>query len=270
MKHFVAVDPTPRKVVNAATLWRSRRNSAEIARALHVPEAAALGLIARAREEGLLPACRKLIIPLLLIAAAAVPAQADPDVYLGGFIGAGGSGKHSLHDADENSRAFTRDDQHPVAVFGGGYGGLGDGPFAIEGGALTLPTLHAVGASDDPPRSAYQTITGHAYFARGLLRAPPNWHWAVQPYAFFGAAKVYGENHEVAGLVCTQCGVGYVPDWRNWTKKWTPYYGIGAEIPVYGPISTRLEFGWLPHAVNSFWTHDRDYALGSVAMQYRF
>lgn len=44
-----------RRVVNAATMWHERRNSQDIARALHVPEPVALRLIAEARDVGLLP-----------------------------------------------------------------------------------------------------------------------------------------------------------------------------------------------------------------------
>ena len=44
-----------RRVVNAATMWHERRNSAEIARALHLPEPAALRLLDQARDVGLLP-----------------------------------------------------------------------------------------------------------------------------------------------------------------------------------------------------------------------
>ncbi len=47
-------DRPPRKVANAATLWRGRRNSADIARALKISEPAALRLIEWAREEALL------------------------------------------------------------------------------------------------------------------------------------------------------------------------------------------------------------------------
>ncbi len=47
-------EPSPRKVANAATLWRGHRNSADIARALKISEPAALRLIERAREEALL------------------------------------------------------------------------------------------------------------------------------------------------------------------------------------------------------------------------
>lgn len=46
--------PTPRMVANAATMWRDRRNSAEIARALKITETEALSLIQIAREEELL------------------------------------------------------------------------------------------------------------------------------------------------------------------------------------------------------------------------
>jgi hypothetical protein len=41
-------------VANAATMWRDRRNSAEIARALKITETEALSLIQIAREEELL------------------------------------------------------------------------------------------------------------------------------------------------------------------------------------------------------------------------
>ena len=45
-------EPLPCKVANAATMWRSRRNSAEIARALKISEPAALRLLALAKECG--------------------------------------------------------------------------------------------------------------------------------------------------------------------------------------------------------------------------
>lgn len=48
------LDTPPRRISNAATLWKSRRNSAEIARALNISEPAALRLLDHAREEGAL------------------------------------------------------------------------------------------------------------------------------------------------------------------------------------------------------------------------
>lgn len=211
------------------------------------------------------------IVAILILFSSSFPAKAQrPDFYLGGLGGYGSSRMHSLHDTDLTSRTYTAIERHPSSPFFGAYGGAGYGPLALEGGALSLPTYHAFAASDSPPRSAHQTITGWAYFARGVARVPPNWHWYIQPYAFLGAAHVYGQNHEEAVLACTACGPGYVPNWHNWTSKWTPYYGLGAEIPVYGEVSARVEFGWMPDAIMSNWTGDRDYALGSVSLQISF
>ena len=53
--HELPPERPDRRVVNAATMWHERRNSAEIARALHVPEVTALRLLAEARDVGLLP-----------------------------------------------------------------------------------------------------------------------------------------------------------------------------------------------------------------------
>jgi DNA-binding transcriptional regulator LsrR (DeoR family) len=55
MKHIPATSEPDRRVVNAATMWHERRNSAEIARALKIPEPEALKLLEKAREEALLP-----------------------------------------------------------------------------------------------------------------------------------------------------------------------------------------------------------------------
>ena len=45
-------DRPPRKVANAVTMWRERRNSADIARALKISEPVALRLLALAKECG--------------------------------------------------------------------------------------------------------------------------------------------------------------------------------------------------------------------------
>ena len=140
------------------------------------------------------------------------------------------------------------------------------GLFAGEIGYMWLPKYHAYAEGNNPPRSATQDITGQAFFARALIQAPQT--WKVQPYAFLGAARVNAKNHEVGQ--CATCGPGYVPDWHSETSATVPYYGAGLSVPLGQHWAARAEFGMLPRAVDSQWTGQRDYRIGTIGVAYRF
>lgn len=196
--------------------------------------------------------------------APAAQAQTLPygmDAYIGGQVGYG----TSRQTTPTESAAFASY-QRAGIVFGG-YAGIGWYPIAAEIGWLSLPQYHAYAVATDPPRSAQQTVRSDAKFARALLRAPAD--WLVRPYAFAGVAKVKVENHEVGD--CTQCGVGFVPDYAQTITATRPYVGGGVELHLTGPFSVRGELGYIPRVTQSG-EHigPRDYYLGSLALQVRF
>ena len=198
--------------------------------------------------------------------AAASPAQAqDIDGYIGAFGGWGGSRIWSNHDPSLAQRQYPLIIRHDYSAFGGAYAGVGYGPVAGEIGWMQQPGYHSYVEALAPTRHTVQTIKGSALFARALLRAPRD--WPVQPYAFAGAARVKSQSREVGVCPTCQWNGG---DFRVDMRATRPYVGAGIEIPLYGPVSGRVEFGYIPRASSSFWSGTRDYTLGSVALQVRF
>jgi len=212
---------------------------------------------------------RKLIPALIIICAAAVPAQADVDAYVGAFGGYGGSSMERVDDPGITARIYPRIDKHQHSFFGGAYAGAGWRFLAVEGGILKLPYYHASVDGLYPAREGNQTIGGSALYLRGLVRTPPSWGWPVAPYGFAGAAHVNATSREVVHCACYPGGEA---DFRAPLERHRArfYWGFGAEIPLDRTFSLRGEVGFIPAAVQSFWTGTRDYTLGSIALQIRF
>lgn len=211
------------------------------------------------------------ILAALLTIASVLPCRAGElpyglDAYAGALGGYGGSEMWKVDDPSLDSREYPSVKRSSFSAFYGTYAGVGRGVVALEAGWLKLPGYHADVVGAAPPREAAQIIDGSALFARLLLRAPRD--WVVQPYLFAGAAHVRAQSHESG--VCPTCGVGYVSDFRVSMNATRPYVGAGLELPLWGPLSTRAEFGYIPRASSSFWSGTRDYYLGSVAVQLRF
>lgn len=190
----------------------------------------------------------------------------DMDGYIGALGGWGGSRIWSNHDPVLTQRENTSINRHAYSAFAGLYAGMGYGLLAGEIGWMTEPGYHSFVVAADPDRHTVQTITGDALYARALLRAPKD--WTARPYAFAGAARVHSVSREVGS--CAACGVGYVPDFRVSMSATRPYVGAGIEVSLWGPVSGRIEYGYIPRASSSFWSGTRDYTLGSMALQVRF
>lgn len=192
------------------------------------------------------------------------------DAYAGGFAGWGGSHMESSRDPTVTDRVYLNTKRDAFSVFFGGYAGIGWQFFAAEGGLLRLPGYHSSTDALFPTRSGVQDIGGRARFIRGVVRVPPSWGWPVQPFAFYGKMHVSGRSQEVDR--CPSCGAGWNPTepFIVHTETTRPYYGIGAEVPLYGVLSARAEIGHVPQAIQSFWTGTRNYTLGTVALQARF
>jgi hypothetical protein len=188
------------------------------------------------------------------------------DAYVGAFGGWGGSRVWVSRDQELDQRVYPVATRKSYSPFYGGYAGIGWSVLAIEGGIFTLADYHAYAEGINPARKTTQTIRGTARFTRLLLRAPRD--WSVQPYVFGGVAQVRSQSHEVGS--CPTCGPGYVSDWRVDMKAVRPYVGAGVEIPLFGPVSGRVEYGYIPRASSSFWSGVRDYSLGSGALLVRF
>lgn len=150
--------------------------------------------------------------------------------------------------------------------FYGGYAGLGWRMLAVEAGYWRLPHEHEYAEAPNPTRQAWGTIRGHAFYARAVLRAPVA--WTLRPYLFAGAARVTGERHEIDN--CTQCGAGFVPDFRETLTAIRPYLGAGIEVNLAGPLAARAEFGYIQRAFQDEHTARRDLFLGSLGLQLRF
>jgi hypothetical protein len=207
------------------------------------------------------------ILATALTLASAFPCRAGElpygvDAYAGVMGGYGG--QHRAPPAA--GRSYAEDDEKLSGSFYGAYAGAGRGLGAVEAGWLKLPDVSAYAVGLDPPRTATGTLRGAALFARALLRAPED--WALRPYVFAGAARVKVESHEYGQ--CAQCGPDYRPDFRETLTAIRPYVGAGVEVGLFGPLSARAEFGYIPKAVQSEHVATRDYLLGSVAVQIRF
>jgi len=180
------------------------------------------------------------------------------EFYLAAALGIGSSS------VDSTTSGATVSHVDATGVTYGLSAGARYGLFAAEAGGLILPRVHAYAEANNPPRSATQDISERALFARAMLIAP----WKIQPYAFLGAAHVHGNNHELGQ--CATCGAGYVPDWHSETSETVPYYGAGVSMPMGKHWAARVEYGVLPHAIDSQWTGRRDYHIGTLGVAYRF
>lgn len=187
------------------------------------------------------------------------------DAYVGAQGGWGGSRIWSNHDPALAARENVVIDRHAYAPFWGVYGGVGYGIVAAEIGYINMPGYHSYVEALNPSRHTVQTITGNAPYARILLRAPLD--WTIRPYAFGGAARVHSTSKEIG--VCPTCQFNS-PEFTVQMQAARPYVGAGLEVSLYGPISGRVEYGYIPRASSSFWSGTRDYSLGSVALQVRF
>lgn len=191
------------------------------------------------------------------------------DAYAGGFVGYSASGVASPAAKDVNGTAYQREDIRPGSFFGGAYAGIGYSALAAEAGVLRLPNYHSSVDGAAPARNGNQSIGGSVAFARAVLRVPPQWGWYAQPYVFGGGAHVKAASREVVHCGCYPGGeADFSAPLEHHGLR--PYYGVGAEVPLYGPISARAEVGFIRGAVQSFWTSNRNYTLGSVALQVRF
>lgn len=207
------------------------------------------------------------ILAAILTVALSSPTKADPlffspfDLYAGA-MGGYGTSRQTVPTETAQFASYQR-----AGTFFGGFAGIGFRPVAVEVGWLSLPRYHAYAVATDPARATQQTIRSDAKFARALVRAPAD--WIVRPYAFAGAARVTVANHEIGN--CTQCGVGYVPDYQQTIVATRPYVGAGVEIKLIGPFSARGELGYIPRVTQSG-EHigPRDYYLGSLAIMARF
>src|SRR6185312_795799 len=203
------------------------------------------------------------IIAILVTLSLPLTANAQaPDFYLGAMGGYGYQHRASY----SSDRSYAEDEEKLSGSFLGAYGGAGWGLSALEAGWLSLPRTHAYAVGLAPERTGSQDIAGSALFARALLRAPED--WTLRPYAFAGAARIKAENHEYGE--CAACGPNYRPDFRETMTALRPYIGAGAELTLFGPVSARAEFGYIPGAAQSEHVAKRDYLLGSLAVQIRF
>jgi hypothetical protein len=166
------------------------------------------------------------------------------------------------------------------SVVAAGFAGVRMRYLGIEGGLLSLPRLSAdVTVPDYPayslvnfgnvveaPSSVAGTheITSHARYLRMNVYGPEL--WKVIPYAFIGKASVHTTNVEHA----TYTGPDEIADFRISFNQSARYWGAGLETGLSVHWSVRAEAGFIPSAVQSYWTRERDVSMGKVSATLRW
>jgi hypothetical protein len=148
----------------------------------------------------------------------------------------------------------------------------------FEGGILSLPEFNAYAYIPDylayrraifneigtGPASAegVQRISSRAYYVRAAASGPVSWRFT--PYAFLGIARVRTVNTEDV----TYTAPDETAHFRKVLFQSTCYCGVGLTASVSQKISIRAEAGYIPGAVKSRWTRERDIRMGTLSARW--
>jgi hypothetical protein len=161
------------------------------------------------------------------------------------------------------------------SVVASAFAGVRSRHVGLEGGFLLLPTYHSdvtvpdypayrmanFGDLVDTPSSAAttQSITSRAGYLRLSAYGPELWR--MVPYLFFGRAWVRTTNIEHA----VYTGPDETADLQITFNQTTRYMGAGLEAVLPRHWSVRIEAGYIPDAVRSYWTNHRDVRVGTFS-----
>lgn len=151
----------------------------------------------------------------------------------------------------------------------------------VEAGYMKLPELNArVNIRDYPsykfaaegrlsadmPRNAQgsQDITATAPYGRLNVYGPTV--SGVEPYGFYGKAKVRTDNHEKASYNDGQSQAEH----REILKKTSKYYGAGLQAQLAKNLVLRAEYGRIPNSVDEYHTNKRDISMGLLGLGYQW
>lgn len=147
----------------------------------------------------------------------------------------------------------------------------------FELGHLQLPEYNSRAWTDnyplykgiDPSSSSVQSadirqdIKAHGNYKRMNVYGPKV--LGVEPYGFYGKAKVKTDNHEY--------GTHNKTNWAEYkaqTETSPKYYGLGLEKMLSDSIKLRMEYGRIPKGSSSYHTGDRDFQMGTIGLGYKF
>jgi hypothetical protein len=192
-------------------------------------------------------------------------------LYVGLGLGAGST----TADTPKVDGVVRRDTSSAVAS---GFVGVRRGRMEFEGGILSLPKYKGYAYISDylayrranfneigpGPASAegVQRITSRAYYVR-LSASGPDLR-RITPYAFVGLARVRTSN--------TEDSTYFAPDetlhFHIALYQWACYCGIGLNTSVSQRLSIRAEAGYIPGAVQAYWTGKRDIRMGTLSARW--
>ena len=146
----------------------------------------------------------------------------------------------------------------------------------VELGYLNLPKYHARAWTDDYP--AYKGIPAGSYpqtadvsqdIEAGALYKRLNAYLpeilGVEPYGFYGKAKVTSKNHEHA-LYNNKDHA----DYKETLTKEAPYFGGGLNYPLSKNVNLRAEIGKIRNGTSSYHTGNRDLLFGLLGLGAKF
>lgn len=127
------------------------------------------------------------------------------------------------------------------------------------------PAYKGIAASDSPVQSAdtTQDISASAFYKRLNAYLPEI--LGVEPYGFYGKAKVKSKNHE-HGIYN---GKDHA-DYNETITKDAPYFGGGINYPVSKNVNLRAEIGKIRNGTSSYHTGNRDLLFGLLGLGARF
>ena len=141
---------------------------------------------------------------------------------------------------------------------------------------MNLPEYHGHAKTSDYPAykglpagtypqtaEAQQDITASGRYGRVNLYGPKV--LGIEPYGFYGRARVGTDNHEHAIYNGTDDA-----DFREKLTKMAKYYGGGVNIPLSDRLKMRAEIGKIPEASDSYHTVKRDMLMGLIGLGYTF
>lgn len=128
------------------------------------------------------------------------------------------------------------------------------------------PAYKGIAAADSAVQTAdvTQDISARALYKR--LNAYLPGILGVEPYGFYGKAKVTSKNHEHG----VYNGGAEHADYRETLTKDAPYFGGGINYPIGKNMNLRAEVGKIRNGTSSYHTGNRDLTFGILGLGARF
>lgn len=187
--------------------------------------------------------------------------------YTGLFMGlALGMGVDLTTDPVPAGKGYAVPDRSVNSAIGAVFVGYRQDYWQVQVEGFTLPNYQTTATNDGTwghPRTISQDINGHGWQIKLGPRVPLG-NFAIHPY--LGSAWVTGHNHEWG--VWRDCGLQVVQ--RNSSQHQTWTMGVQLQYQVLAHLSTRIDVNYVPDAVQSHWTGERDYLLNTFGLAYTF